>query len=668
LNYRVRVVVSSIALPMSGRDDVRSENAAAVGVPAPAAPRCVRFEEFEFDLRTEELRKAGQPIRLPQQPLRVLRLLALRRGELVTRADIRDVIWGDGTFVDFELGLRRCITEIRAALGDDARAPRFIETLPKRGYRFLASVEEVTPSTAVARPQAAPTATQGWARAARLSAHTTALALGIAAVLASVFWPQATGHRADPELRRLLLVLPFEDLRHDPEQAYLADGMTDELIVQLGRLRPAELGVIARTTAMRFRGQSPDVASLRRELGVDHVVEGSVMRDGQRVRVRVKLIDTTSRSTLWAQNFEEDGLGNVLAMQAEVAQAVAHSVQATLARAIRAHGQSPVDPQAYESYLRGLYFFNQRTEDGLTRAGRYLGEAIGRQPDFAPAHAVLAQVYFLQTDRALIPPNDGLPRMRAEAEAALRLDPDLAEAHVVLAVERLLSSWDWPGAERSYRRAIAVRDNYATAHHWYGTFLANLRRFDEARAEIRRAMELDPLSLVVNQAAALIFLQADRLDESEAQVRKVLEMDQRWPLGRATRARLFIKQGRALEAVDSMEALASELGDGPGFLAYKTYAYACAGQDGRARRTLGEIKALASSRSTSSAYELAAAYSAVGERELALEALERALEERHPQLRYVAVDERLESLHGDARFADVVRRVGLPASAVPPAR
>lgn len=618
----------------------------------------LRFEGFEVDMRSGELLRDGELVHLRRQPFKVLALLAQRPGVLVTRDHIRAALWGQGTTVDFETGLNRCIRELRAALGDDARAPRFIETLSKRGYRFIARVEATPPGGTEAQgslgspPPAGP----------RPVALRPLWIVALAALLAPLLFGYSG--RGAPSGRVLLAVLPFEDLSGEPGASYFSDGLTEELSVQIGRLAPSRLGVIARGSTSKFRQMPRAIDAVCRELGVRYVVEGSVRRDGERVRVSIKLIDGADRSQVWAEVHESD-LREVLHLQDRLAHGVAQRVGLTLAM------QGPggdvvterVDADAYETYLRGLQRYNARTDDDLHGAVEDFSHAASRQPRLAIAHAMLAQAQFLRVDRGLIPRSEGSERVRQEAELALGIDPTLAQAYVALAAYRVLDSWDWTGAELLYRDAIRHDANYATAHQWYANLLVNQGRCGEALAEIRHALELDPLSLIVNQATSSIHLICGRRAEASAHADRILVLDPRWPGGHISRARVLLRSGRFPQALAALDRYAASGGRGPSLLAWQAYFNAVAGRPDVARHLRDELVTMAATQSHSTAYELAVAQAAAGAPDEAFRAMDKAIIDRHPGLRYVGHDERVDSLRADPRFEGVLRRVGLGHSA-----
>lgn len=622
-------------------------------MPEPPAERdeLLAFDGFVLDLRRGELRRDGASVPLRPQTFAALALLSARPGEMVSREELCLRLWPQAR-VNVDLGLNGCIKELRAALGDDARAPRVIETLPKRGYRFVGRLTRV----ASERPREASPPTAAVPRPPRPASSTLRLRVTLlAALLAALAIGGGTRRRPEQSARLLVALLPFQQADATPESAYLADGLTEELGLQLRRVAPARLGVIAHASSARYRAQPRDLPAIGRALGARFVVEGRLNTAGQRLRVALELADTQAADRRFAYTYEGD-LRDVQALQRRVAREMAGELGVGLARAAR-DSQPPDDPRAYDLYLRALQAFNQRTPAGLEVARANLRQALELQPDCARAHALLAQVYFLTVDGGFVPRAQALDLVRQEAEAALRIDPTLAQAHIALAVHRVLDGWDWKGAELRYRLALSLDPNYATAHQWYANLLVNQRRTDEAWAEISRALELDPLSLIVNQAAASILLIAGRDAESGAQVQRLLALDANWTGTHFARARLLLKAGRAAEAVAAFER-ANPGSQSPTPLAWLVFANARAGRRDAALHLLHEIEQQGRP-PRSVAYEMAIAHVALGDHDAAFASLERAYVEQHPALRYLGADERLDELRSDPRYAQVARRLGL---------
>jgi len=617
-------------------------------------PTLLRFGDYELDTTAAELRRRGTSVRLQQQPCRVLAVLAERAGELVTRDEIRRAVWGD-TYVNFDQSLNFCIKEIRAALGDQADTPRFIETLPRRGYRFLLPVdgEVESASEAIAEPSPKRSATYRW-----LSLVLPLVAMGLFVV--AYLGPLGGGAPAGANGERVrLAVLPFENLSTDPAQDYLSDGLTEEMIAQLGQLEPQRLAVIARTSAMRYRGRDKDIDEIGRELGADYVIEGSVRRGVDRVRITVKLIQVSDQTQLWAEAYDRP-LQDLLTIQREVAQAVARSIELKLSPDFRERlEQAPaVDPEAYELFLQGRHFQNRRDRHSLERSVELFSQAVEREPGFALGYVGLSQAYIVLADHGHLAPAAALPKARIAAQRALELDPSLAEAQGAVAMIRGIFDWDWEGAEKGFVRALELGPNSATLHLWYSHVLRAQRRTEEAVAATRRALELDPLSLVINNNYGSALFYAGRYPEAAEQYRLTLEMDDEWVAGHWGLGRTLLRTGDVQEALGYLERAAELSGMTPQTLAYLAHGYGFAGQEDEAREVWAHMQEMARERYVSP-YDQAVALTAVGDRDGAFEALEAAYAEHQSMLRMLVADDRLERLRNDPRFSDLARRINL---------
>jgi TolB-like protein/DNA-binding winged helix-turn-helix (wHTH) protein/tetratricopeptide (TPR) repeat protein len=626
----------------------------------------LRFGVFEVDLRTGELRKHGVKVRLQEQPFQVLAMLLERSGEVVTREELRSRLWSAETFVDFDHGVNKAINRIRDAIGDSATSPRFIETVARRGYRFIGDVvvdqtgmsqaesrdEDLAPSYPLEeRSEPAPTMRGGHAwRVWSVAALTVAVASVIVLVLGL-----RSGHPAAPI--HSLAVLPLENLSGDPSQEYFADGMTDELIATLGQIRA--LRVISRTSAMLYKRARKPLAQIARELGVDAVVEGAVFRSGSQVRITAELIDARDDRHMWAQSYNGE-LRDTLTLQYTVARAIADQISGTLNPRERAtlRPNKAVDPQAYEAYLKGRYFWNKRTGDDLRKASEYFTDAIERDPTYAPAFSGLADTYALMGDweYGVLAPMEALPRGKAAATRALEIDSGLGEAHTSLAF--LLDAFDWnlASADAEFRRAIELSPGYATAHHWYAWHLSLLGRYDEAIAEMKKAQSLDPLSLIINADFAELLLIAHDVNGSIEQSRKTIEMDANFPLAHNQLGVAYLASHRPDEAIPELQRAVHLSGGSATCSANLARAFAESGQRSDAVRLLDDLKKRSQS-GYSNATEIAVVYAALGDTGRAMTWLERAYDERfNPS---VLLRPAFDSLRSDSRFQDLERRVGL---------
>jgi TolB-like protein/DNA-binding winged helix-turn-helix (wHTH) protein/tetratricopeptide (TPR) repeat protein len=636
------------------------------------------FGPFELRTRTRELYKHGVKLKLRPQAYQVLALLLEHSGECVTREELQKRVWPSDTFVDFENGVNTAIKQLRASLSDSAAAPRYIETLPKLGYRMIVAVEfeagstgeraaeakeesagatasnEVSASPPTARPISS--TKRLWFTAAAVSV------LGIACLVAFLKWPRAplTPQPAAPAARIMVAVLPFKNLTGDDTQDYFSDGLTEEMIAQLGRLDPKELGVIARTSVMHYQHSSEKVDQIGSELDVQYVLEGSVRRDSQKVRINAELIEVDGQRQLWAQQYDRE-LTNLLVVQAEIAREISDSIQQTLgspqhSEPIRTPTLTPQAYQAYDLCLKGLYFWNKRTGQGLQQAIVYFQQAIAVDPNYAPAFAGLSNTYALMPGYMLAPAAEYMPKAREAAVRALQTDDELPEAHVALALILENYDWDWNSAEKEYRRAIELNPNYATAHHWYAEFLTWQGRFDEALRESESARRLDPLSLIIAADRGAILYFARQYDRSIEQFQSVLEMDPSF--GRAHLGiDAYMQLGRFDEARAKVEEWRRLSGDGTNIRSRLVYIYGRTGQKDKAQAELRKLEAMNAAR-PQDPVAMAVAYIGIGNNEAALSSLEKAYAERSNLLTALNVEPVYDPLRQDARFQELLRRVG----------
>jgi len=630
-------------------------------------PRVLRFGVFELDRRSGELRREGLRVRLQEQPLRILEALLDARGEPVTREALRQRLWPDETFVDFDSGLNRAINRLRAALGDEADNPRFVETLERRGYRFIAPVG--APEAAVVPAPASATEVSPALTRRRHGALWLGAALAVAALVAlSITFAPALQRRAAPASGipiRSLAVLPLSNLSGDPAQDYFSDGMTDALITNLASL-PA-LRVISRQSVMHYKGSAKPVPEIARELNVEGVVEGSVVRSGGRVRITAQLIHAPTDRHLWAHSYERQ-LEDVLALQGELSRAIAEEVRLTLAasEARRLTPQGRVKPEAYEAYLLGTYQWNQYTEQSLDRAIAHFRAAIASDPDFAPAQAGLALAYGRLLIFGYVRPGRGLAEQKTAALRALELDPGLGGARAALAAARM-QEWDWEGAEAEFRRAVETDPGSAVAHLWYGGYLRAVGRFEEALAQRRRALELDPVDPATNRAFARDLELAGQGDAALAQWNRVFELEPDRALDHLRVSLLHFEDGRADLGRSHLDRARALGVDSPTSIAYLAIVVAESGDRDEAHRLLGQLKAESARRYVSPVLP-AFVHASLGELDSAFWLLENAYAAKDPTLIHIQAYDalvripktRAATLRADPRFADLVRRMGFP--------
>jgi len=635
----------------------------------------VRFGTYEVSLQSGEVRKAGLRIKVQQQPLKLLEILLERPGEVVTREELRSRVWTDESFGDFDQAVNIAIAKLRSALGDSAENPRFIETLPKRGYRFIAEVSVVGDNAHTKRPESAEpgllaTGSVGKVQDVTLATSTAApkrrmwpaiwvivaSALVLSLVILSV-WLFRSRARPFPGIRSLA-VLPLDNLSGDSSQNYFADGMTDELITDLAQI--SALRVISRTSVMSYKGARKPLPQIARELNVDAVVEGTVLRSGDQVRITAQLIEASTDKHLWSQSYEGD-LRDTLALQNRVASAIADQIRINLTPQEKAALKDArvVNPEAYESYLKGRYFWNRRTADGLKVALAYFNEAIEEDPSYAQAYSGLADTYALLGDwqYAVMTPREAFPKAKAAAIKALELDNTLGEAHNSLAFVLDGFDWDFESAGKEFRRAIELNPGYATAHHWYAWHLSLLGRFDEAVAEMRKAENLDPLSLIINADLAELLDLAHFYDESIRQSRKTIEMDPNFALAHNQLAQAYLQKHMYDQAVAELQKSVNLSGDSPTCIANLARAYVASGKRSEAVKLLGDLKKR-SNPGYSNAAEIAMIYASLGDTDQAMNWLEKGYEERfNPG---VLLRPGFDPLRSDPRFQKLVHRIGLP--------
>jgi TolB-like protein/Tfp pilus assembly protein PilF len=520
--------------------------------------------------------------------------------------------------------------------------------------RFQSAGEVLSALQAIAAPSAAvaaPTLAGSRARVLRRFRPALLSALAASALVALALWRR----QATPEGRVLLAVLPFQNLSGDPAQDYLSDGFTEEMIATLGRLHPERLGVIARTSAMRFKGPERRIADIARELRVAYVLEGSLRRAGERLRITAQLIDVKDQTQAWTQSYDRE-LGNALSVQDDVARAVAAEVRLKLAPDRRARAR-PVDPRAEDAYLRGRFHWNQRNEEGFRKAIAAFEEAVRADPSWALPYSGLADAYLSRFDYELGPPAEASAGAQAAVQKALELDAESAPPHASLGHLRL-HEWDWTGAEREFRRALELDPSYVTAHHWYALCLTTLGRTEEAVAAMQRARELNPLSVRINGDLGMALHAAGRSDEAIAQERKTLELEPNFDTGHWIMGMAYEQKGDRDEAIRSYQEALKHSPDDPDYLAALAHCYAGAGRTKEARAIVAKLLEL-SKREAVSPFCLALVYAGLGDRDEAIAWLEKAYAQRSGSVRYLRVEKRLDPLRADPRFHDLLRRMNL---------
>jgi TolB-like protein/DNA-binding winged helix-turn-helix (wHTH) protein len=628
----------------------------------------LRFDGFELDFRSGELRKSGVKLRLQGQPIQVLAVLLKRSGELVTRDELRREVWPEDTFVDFDHSLHNAIARIREALGDSAATPRYIETLPRRGYRFIAPVNEVhgnlpvvpmrdqSPDGPKEVERGAPPALRSSARAAIAVVFLTIVLLGFALWLVpTLSRPKSAG----PSLHSIA-VLPLDNLSGDSSQDYFVDGMTEELITDLAKV--SALRVTSRTSVMRYKGTKKSLPEIARELNVDGVVEGSVTRSGNRVRVRAQLLNAVKDQHLWAETYERD-LGDVLSLQSEVARAIAQQVRAQVTPEHEARlrlAARPVNPQAFEAYLRGRYYLTTEFTRGqeLQKAKRYFEEAIAKDPNFGLAYSGLADSYVYLAFFRQLPPEVAYRSAKEAVHKALELDDSIGEAHDTLAMLRWRYEWDSQAAEREFDQAIALAPSYSCAHEDHSEFLGMHGRRSEALAELAKSIEMDPSPSSALTEAGTYYLMRDYEHLVEAARRGVISNPTEW-LEHYYLGIGYEGTGKGLEAISEYQQAVEISGGDQDATAALAHAYAGIGKKSETRKILSDLERK-SARSYVSPYLIATVYASLDEKDKAFEYLEKACREKSLDLSWHwNADARLDNLRSDPRFEALARRMTL---------
>jgi TolB-like protein/Flp pilus assembly protein TadD len=575
-------------------------------VPPPTEQsRTLSFGPYVVDLRTGELRKKGYKIRLQEKSFQILSALLERPGELVTREELCQRLWTGNTFVDWDNGLNTALKKLRDALGDSAEKPRYIETFPKRGYRFIA-----LPSSAA--------------------------------------------------LDRIIMlaVLPFENLSGDVEQEYFSDGLTEEMITALAQLKPERLRVIARTSSMSYKKTRKGVDKIARELGVDWLLEGSVRPGSERVRITAQLIRTEDQSHLWARTYDRD-LRDILVVQTEVALAIAGEIQLQLEPDVKARiAEAPkVNREAHNEYLLGSFYLTKFTGEGIGKAIQHLLRSIDIDPNHAPAHEVLASAYFLASVW-MLPANVAIERARTAAKRALEIDDSLAEAHASLGIV-LMHDWDWPAAEVEFKRAIELNAGSLKSHEFYGWYLAALGRFEEAIEEERRALELDPVSAEINTFMGHVLYLARRYDEAIEYLNQALALDKNYWFAHLVLGLTYQQQFRMDDAIEAFQKARHSENRGPEPIGALGQALAVSGDKDKAITVLEELQRW-SQRHNGAAFHMARIHAALGEKERAFAWLDTAYEERSFFLSWLKVEPELDPLRSDPFFNRMMERLAFP--------
>jgi len=575
-------------------------------------------------------------------------MLLERPGEVVTREELRQGLWPDATHGDFDQGLNIAVKKLRETLRDSAEAPRFIETLPRRGYRFLVPV---TDGSSNELDGSATIEVAGRWHPIRWLVVVIALVL-----IAAGATYRLRSRSAVQQSLGTLAVLPFDNLSGDPQEDFFAAGITDEIITDVAKI--SKLNVISRTSVVRFKDKQMPLKQIVAELGADYIVEGTVKRDGTRVRVTVQFIDAKQDRHLWAEHYDRE-LNKVLGMQTEIAYTIARQVETQIQ--IKAGPAKSIRPEAYEAYLRGRSAWNQRDEAGLLESIAQYSRAIQIDPSLAKAYAGLADSYTTLGYLSDLAPHASFPLARVAAEKAIQIDNSDAEARASLAYVKFYYDWDWNGSEREFRCAIELSPNYATGHHWYSVFLTAMGRFAEARVEIEQARRQDPLSLAIQTDIGFEAFYASDYERAERQLNSVLEMDPHFALARLWLGRTYQATGRFEEALVEYQDAESGPKKWPVATAALGNAYGKAGYRAKAERITRELEELSKERYVT-AYGMAVVAAGLNERDPAIALLEQGFRERTHWLVWLRLDQRWYKVRDDERFRQMVQRMNFPSS------
>jgi TolB-like protein/DNA-binding winged helix-turn-helix (wHTH) protein/Tfp pilus assembly protein PilF len=653
------------------------------------SPRNVRFGVFEADMEAGELRKHGLRLKLSEQPFQILAMLVARPGEVVSREVLRERLWPSDTFVDFDHGLNNAVMRLREVLGDSSDHPRFIETLPRRGYRFIAPVE--VKGTASENPEHEAVAAEKAAGVPGVSGKNgsgnsavelkveqgrhgrrfsfSRIAVLAAAVLAgSALISGITVHyvrgvnasKGKANRSSSLVVLPLENLSGDKEQDYFADGMTDDLIANLAKIH--SLRVISRSTAMAYKGTHKPLPQIATELNVDAVVEGTVMRVGNRVRITAELVQVSTDQHLWADTYESP-IGDVLALQNRVSSAIVDEIRINLTKEDKERlAQKPsVSPEAYEDYLKGRYYWNRRSGDGFEKAIGYFEEATRKDPQYALAYAGLADCYGIigATIYGRLPASEAAPKAKAAAIRALEIDPSLAEAETSLATAKFNYDWDWAGAAEGFKKAMKLDPSYATAYQRYSLYLSAMGKFDDSFEQIKKARELEPLSISINTSLGWRLYLAREYDRSIAQLRDTLEMDPRSEWAHLNLGQAYEQKGQFGLAIDELQKAVELSHSSPLTISALAHAEALSGNHAGANKLLAQLETLSKKQYVSPFY-VAIVYLGLGKNEVAMNWLEKAYTDRSNGLVFLKVEPELDPLRANPRFVTLQNRLNFP--------
>lgn len=625
------------------------------------------FSGFQLDLRSGELRRDGVLVKLQPQPAKVLALLVMRAGEIVTRVEVAEQVWGSQTFVDFEHGLNFAVRQIRTALGDHAEHPRFVETLPKRGYRFIAPVDKVVDKAALAvleepaseSSMGPPVRDRRWSLVMQRWVP-IALATVFAVMLVAAIVLGRRSFRPHPSTPVMVLaVLPFDDLSPTPEP-YLVEGLTEEMIAQLTRINPQRLKVIARTSAMQYARSKKSAREIGQELGADYILENSIRHENGRLRITAQLVRAGDQTHLWAETYEREML-QLLPLESEVTADIAEQIHVQLLPAAAAVASPrPVSPDAHELYLQGRHYFNLRSRDGLEKSVQLYAQALAKDPSYAAAYAGLADAYNLKAFYGFDPTMDAVSQAKIAASKALQIDDSMAPAHAARAYTAFMWREDWAAAEQEFRRALELDDNYVPAHQWFALYLAAQGRTEEALQQVQFAQRIDPLSPSVHAGLGYVYYFARDYDQAVRHAQVALQLNPNFMVAHAVLGWSYTEQGKFPDAIRELETASKLSGGVPVYRSALGRAYALSGDMTSAKKILAEVEATESEpRGVGSA--LAALCLATGDPERALYWLEQTAP-GDIQANWLRVDPAFDSIRTNPRFVAMLARLGAKRS------
>lgn len=645
--------------------------------------RILHFGVFEVDLKACELRKHGLRLKLAEQPFQVLSVLLEKPGEIVTREELRNRLWPGDTFVDFDHGLNNAVMRLREVLGDASDSPRFVETIPRRGYKFIAPVagpfsaplstlelnlKQILPSCgpSLAEPPvlqevAAPHATRGRSILNGLGFMTGPIILAVILSIAGlIYYFRSPNPKSLHGRSKSLIVLPLENLSGDKDQEYFADGMTDDLIANLAKIR--SLRVISHSTAMAYKGTHKPLSQIANELSVDAVVEGTVLRVGNRVRITAELVQVSTDRHLWADTYESQ-MGDILALQNRVSSAIVNEIRINLTpeEEERLAKNPAISPGAYEDYLKGRYYWNKRSDENLTKAIAYFERATQQDANYALAYAGLSDCYAIISAEIFgtMPAALAAPKSKTAALRALAIDPTLAEAETSLATVKFNSDWDWVGASDGFAKAIQQNPSYATAYQRYSLYLMAMGKAEDSFTQINKARELDPLSISINFSLGWRLYMARQYDRAVQQLQDTLEMDPSYELPHLVLGLSYVQKGNYELAIPELRK-AVELSHGtPLMISALANAYGRSGNRAAAEKLLFQLNS-DSSKEYVSPYYFALVYAGLGENEKAVDWLEKAFADRSNGLVFMKVEPLLDGLRSNPRFAVLQQKLNFP--------